>query len=125
MGNVPSTAPPGTQGAYYGTAPQPLPYGPARQKQLPDAVKARKLFIFGIADSTEEVFYNYFIKFGEIEDYYVQREMATGAPKGFAFVVYRQLPSAQAVIHQNGFHYINGKAVTAKLYTATNTPVPT
>ncbi len=57
-------------------------------------VKMRKLFVFGIADTNEEAFYNYFAKFGEIEDYTVQREQSTGSPKGFGFVVYRQLPSA-------------------------------
>ena len=60
-----------TAGKYYGSAPQPMPYGPARQKNLPAEVGARKLFVYGIADTNEESFYNYFIKFGEIEDYVV------------------------------------------------------
>jgi len=55
---------------------------------------ARKLFVYGIQDTTEEVFYHYFIRFGQIEDYVVMRDQATGAPKGFGFVVYRELPSA-------------------------------
>ena len=46
------------------------------------------------------------------------RDQATGAPKGYAFVVYRQLPSAQAVLNQNGFHYMNGKALTCKVYSS-------
>lgn len=45
---------------YYGTAPQPQPYGPARQKNPTEDVKARKVFVGGIGGATEQDIYNYF-----------------------------------------------------------------
>ena len=76
---------------YYGSAPAPQPYGPARQKHLPEDVRARKLFICEIGDTNEETFYNKFKEFGEIEDYVVQRNPDSGSPKGFGFVVYKDI----------------------------------
>ena len=68
MGGYPNTGP------YYGSAPPPMPYGPAKQQNPPPDIKCRKLFIGAIGSMTEETFYNYFTKFGPIEDYIVFRD---------------------------------------------------
>ena len=47
---------------------------------------------------TEETFYNYFTKFGPIEDYIVFRDQQTGRTKGFGFVVFREAAAAEAVV---------------------------
>jgi len=36
------------------------------------------MFVGGIGGATEEDFYNYFTKFGPIEDYIIQRDPMTG-----------------------------------------------
>jgi len=48
-----------------------MPSGPATQKHLPQDVQARKLFVGHIGGTWEKDFYEYFSKFGEIEDYIV------------------------------------------------------
>jgi RNA recognition motif-containing protein len=46
------------------------------------------LFI-GLLNATSEAdFYNYFAKFGKIDDYFLQRDQATGESKGYGFLVY-------------------------------------
>lgn len=52
-------------------------------------MKRRKIFVGAIGAMTEETFYNYFTKFGPVEDYIVFRDQATGRTKGFGFVVFR------------------------------------
>lgn len=66
---------------------------------------------------TEETFYNYFTKFGPVEDYIVFRDQQTGRTKGFGFVVFREASSAEAVVQQNGSHNVNGKNIDCKMST--------
>ena len=56
------------------------------------------MFVGGIGGATEQDVYNYFSKFGGIEDYVVQRDPMTGGPKGFAFVVFKEVSALEAVI---------------------------
>jgi len=48
--------------------------GPARWKDPPEDVKRRKVFVGGLPRGVnEEILYNYFAKFGTIEDYILMR----------------------------------------------------
>ena len=98
----------------YGNVPPPQPYGPAKQKNPPEDVKRRKLFVGALGGITEQAFYTYFQKFGPIEDYLIFRDQTTGESKGYGFVVFKDHASAQAVLEQKGQHYVNGKWVDCK-----------
>jgi len=82
----------------YGNAPQPLPYGPAKQKNPTDEVKKRKLFVGAIGGMTEHAFYSYFNNFGPVEDYLVFRDQHTGEPKGYGFIVFKDMETVQKVV---------------------------
>ena len=43
----------------------------------------------GLGGANEEAIYNYFKSFGEIEDYYLQRDYQTGITKSYAFIVFK------------------------------------
>ena len=66
--------------------------GPARWKDPPEDIKRRKIFVGGLPRGVnEETIYNYFTKFGEIEDYILMRHQETGAPKGFGFIIFKDI----------------------------------
>lgn len=49
--------------------------------------RARKLFIGGVSfNTTDEDFFQYFAKFGELEDCVLIREKDTGQSRGFGYV---------------------------------------
>lgn len=59
-------------------------------------MKARKLIVFGIGDTEEQAFGNYFNKFGEVEDFNVLKDPVNMQPKGFGFVVYKTVEAVGA-----------------------------
>ena len=69
-------------------------FSPARAKLVPPDVKARKLVVFGIADTSDVEFKNYFDQFGEIEDHVVITDGSSGTPRGFGFVVFKEVAAA-------------------------------
>jgi len=54
-----------------------------------DDVKARKLIVFGVGDTGEQPFFEYFKKFGDVEDYIVLKDPGSMQPRGYGFVVFR------------------------------------
>lgn len=55
--------------------------------------------VFGIADTDEDTFKNYFEQFGEIEDHVVVTDGQSGTHRGFGFVVFRDPASANECLN--------------------------
>ena len=66
--------------------------------------------MFGIGDNTEEQFSEYFKQYGELEDYVVLQDGASGKPKGFGFVVFKRTDSAYQCLNVQN-HKMNGKDI--------------
>lgn len=59
----------------------------------------RKVFVGGLPHNLAlEVFRDYFIKFGEIEDVVILQDKRTHKPRGFGFVTYESIKAVNRVI---------------------------
>jgi len=75
--------------------------------------RTRKLFIGGVAFvTTDEEFFKYFAKFGELEDCVLIREKETGQSRGFGFVTYKDRHVAEHVVEQQLF--LDGRRLDPK-----------
>ena len=63
-------------------------YNPQHYEKTDDQNRMKKLFIGGVAFSTtDEDFFQYFAKYGELEDCVIIREKDTGQSRGFGCVL--------------------------------------
>lgn len=77
--------------------------------------RTNKMFVGGLpADVTNEMFRDFFSKFGEIEDSIVILDKDTGRPRGFGFITFRNEDSAERVLENYEKNMINGKWVECK-----------
>ena len=65
-------------------------------------------------NTTKEMLYNEFSKYGEIVDSIVMKNPETGNSRGFGFVTYKENSSAENAV-ATGSHKIDGKIVDVKL----------
>jgi len=72
-----------------------------------EGVTKHTLFVYNLsADSSELDLYNLFGKFGAIIDVHLQRDLSTGASKGFGFVAFAEYQQATAAIQgMDGYLY--------------------
>lgn len=74
-----------------------------------------KIFVGGLTwNTTKEMLYNEFSKYGEIVDSIVMKNPETGNSRGFGFVTYKENSSAENAV-ATGSHKIDGKIVDVKL----------
>jgi squid-like protein len=75
----------------------------------------RKLFVGGLSwDTKENDLKEYFAKFGEVEGLTYKTDAFTGRPRGFAFIIFADIATVEAVL-AHGDHVINGKKVDPKM----------
>jgi len=75
----------------------------------------RKLFVGGLSwDTKENDLKEYFAKFGEVEGLTYKTDAFTGRPRGFAFIIFADISTVEAVL-AHGDHVINGKKVDPKM----------
>eukprot|EP01084_Bolivina_argentea_P175537 303956_1 len=75
--------------------------------------RSRKLFIGGVSFSTtDEDFFQYFAKYGELEDCVLIREKNTGESRGFGFVTYKDKAVSEHVAKQQ--LYLDGRRLDPK-----------
>merc|ERR1719370_290093 len=90
-------------------AQPPNPYAGYTAQGTPgvEGVSKHTLFVYNLsADSTELDLYNLFGKFGAVIDVHMQRDLSTGASKGFGFVAYAEYQQATAAIQgMDGYLY--------------------
>jgi CUG-BP- and ETR3-like factor len=73
------------------------------------------LFIYGIPESYNDGdLQNLFVNFGTIVNAKVYRDLSTGKSKGFGFVSYESLSSAQQAISAMDGYMVSGKKLTVK-----------
>jgi len=74
-----------------------------------------KIFVGGLTwNTTKEMLYNEFSKYGEIVDSIVMKNPETGNSRGFGFVTYKENQSAETAV-ATGSHRVDGKIVDVKL----------
>jgi len=101
-GQMPSGVPPPPNS---GAAPLPRPTEIGKE--------SGKMFIGGLNwDTTEEGLVNYFSKFGEITDYTIMKDNATGRSRGFGFLTFKDPSAVDVVIKQD--HILDGKLIDPK-----------
>merc|ERR1719469_214146 len=62
-------------------------------------LQLRKIFVGGLPHNLAlHIFRNYFIKFGEIDDIVILQDKRTMKPRGFGFVTFRKIESANQVL---------------------------
>lgn len=109
------------QGQIPGLVPGQLPSGippppisvPPKQAVSEIGKDSGKMFIGGLNwDTTEEGLVNYFSKFGEITDYTIMKDNATGRSRGFGFLTFKDPSAVDVVIKQD--HILDGKLIDPK-----------
>ncbi|KAL9323021.1 hypothetical protein ACSQ67_011074 [Phaseolus vulgaris] len=72
-----------------------------------------KLFVGGISwETSQESFFNYFSKYGEVTDSVIMTNKLSGRPRGFGFVTFADSAVADEVLAQE--HTIDGRVVEVK-----------
>lgn len=88
------------------------------QEDLDDpkfSYNTKKIFVGGLPHGlSEEEFQAYFEKYGEIEDCVVMYDRATGKPRGFGFVTYKDERSIDLVLRNKAQHKIHNKWIECK-----------
>jgi len=78
------------------------------------SAEGRKLFIGGLSwDTTDEGFRRFFERFGEIEEAMVMRDKHSGTSRGFGFVTFRDVRSADDVMNDSNLN-LDGRKVDPK-----------
>ncbi|EMG49134.1 Likely RNA binding protein [Candida maltosa Xu316] len=95
-----------------GVPPPPaavVPPPPVEQKPA----TLNKLFLGGLDwQTTEEKLVDYFSKYGEIVDYTIMKDSATGRSRGFGFLTFRDSESVDALLKDK--HILDGKLIDPK-----------
>ncbi|CAF0783203.1 unnamed protein product [Brachionus calyciflorus] len=74
-----------------------------------------KIFVGGLSwNTTKEMLANEFMKYGEIIDSIVMRNPETGASRGYGFITFKDLQSAEMALNSGVQHTIDGKIVDVK-----------
>ena len=80
-----------------------------------NSFRTKKVFVGGLpSDITEELFREFFEKFGSIEDCVVMLDRDTGRPRGFGFITFVDEESTEKVLENYEKNYINGKWIDCK-----------
>merc|ERR1719461_510981 len=75
--------------------------------------RSRKLFVGGVSfKTTDEDFFQYFAKYGELEDCVLIREKDTGQSRGFGFVTFKDGAISKHVAQQQ--LYLDGRRLDPK-----------
>lgn len=75
----------------------------------------KEIFVGGIGVViNERDLYNYFRQYGKIEEVTIKVNLKTGHSKGYGFVQFKDVKSADRVIQTNGSHFIANKKVNVK-----------
>ncbi|EGW31378.1 uncharacterized protein SPAPADRAFT_154438 [Spathaspora passalidarum NRRL Y-27907] len=98
-------------------APPPIPPPPAAPpvQHQPSNVgrDSGKMFVGGLNwDTTEEGLRDYFSKYGNVLDYTIMRDSATGRSRGFGFLTFEDPKSVDEVIKVD--HILDGKLIDPK-----------
>lgn len=102
--DLPSSAP---------AAPAKVSFGPTTLPLLVNPQVPGKMFIGGLNwDTTEEGLRDYFAKFGEVQDFTVMRDAATGKLRGFGFLTFKDGRCVDTVLAQQ--HVLDGKLIDPK-----------
>ncbi|KAG7660514.1 uncharacterized protein J8A68_005933 [[Candida] subhashii] len=111
--SVPGMPPQGFPGMQGGAMP-PVPPAPQVQHEPSQVGKdSGKMFIGGLNwDTTEEGLVEYFSKFGEVSDYTIMKDTATGRSRGFGFLTFKDPKSVDEVIKTD--HILDGKLIDPK-----------
>jgi RNA recognition motif-containing protein len=90
-----------------GMAANPYTGYTAAGSQAVEGVTKHSLFVYNLStDSSEVDLYSLFGKFGAIVDVHIQRDLQTGAAKGFGFVCFAEYEQAtQAIQAMDGYMY--------------------
>jgi len=105
----------GGNGDYHGQAKVWAQAPAARPRREPQAPQSAKVFVGGIgADSTTESLSAYFSQYGELVDAVVMVDKQTNRNRGFGFVKYADIESAEAVMEAAGSHELDGKSIEVK-----------
>ena len=74
-----------------------------------------RIFVGGLSwNTTKEMLANEFVKYGEINDAIVMRNPETGASRGYGFVTFKDIQSAEMALNSSSKHTIDGKVVDVK-----------
>lgn len=61
----------------------------------------RKLFVRGLSwNTTDDMFYAEFVKYGDLDEAMIARDRATGKSKGFGFITFKHKASADLALQQ-------------------------
>ena len=109
QGQMPGQMP----GQVQGQPPAGIPPPPPKPAVSDIGRESGKMFIGGLNwDTTEEGLVNYFSKFGEITDYTIMKDNATGRSRGFGFLTFKDPSAVDIVIKQE--HILDGKLIDPK-----------
>ena len=95
-------------GAAGGVPPPPPPAPTANATSAESAGgPSRKCFIGGLSwDTTEEALVSHFQKYGNIVDYTIMKDSATGRSRGFGFLTFEDAKSVDALLKDR--HVLDG-----------------
>jgi len=89
-------------------------YGHGGKSQGQSAIDADKIFVGGLSwQTTEESLRYHFEQYGPVVSVEVMRDRVTGDPRGFAFVVFKDVETVDLVMNEPR-HEINHKVVDVK-----------
>ena len=88
---------------------------PRDMSARPEAnMSVKKLYVSGVREEhSEEIFRDYFAKFGEVQEVEIIADKATGKPRGFAFVTFGDYDAVDKCVLQKS-HMIEGKRCDVK-----------
>ena len=77
--------------------------------------QSRKIFVGGLPPETTKLSLSrFFEKYGEVEYSIVMTDKHTNRPRGFGFVIFKNLVSVENALNDSWNHFINGKWVECK-----------
>lgn len=77
-------------------------------------VDEKKIFVGGLSwETTDEKLKEYFSKYGEVTDSIIMKDSASGRPRGFGFVTFRETQSVMTAL-QEPKHHLDGKTIDPK-----------
>ena len=82
---------------------------------IDEAEDKYKMFIGGLhKDTTHIDLYNYFLKFGEVDQVLIKYDQATKVPRGFGFILFKNENSVHQVLNFEKEHVILDKVIDPK-----------
>ncbi len=71
-------------------------------------------FLINLLTFIKEEFFNYFSKFGCIDEFSIMHDKNTGNSRGFGFVIFKHRKSVELVLMNKNSHCIRGKWIDCK-----------